>query len=254
MGFQYCSDLHLEFPENAAFLRQHPIRAHCPILILGGDILPFPQIRHFDWFWNAIESEFEQVYWIPGNHEYYFDDASQHSGKFEEHIRPNILLCNQYSFDLNGFRILLCTLWSNIQPKYRLLIQHRLSDFHVIRYGREGLTPEQFTALHRSDLGFLRDELQKKSSPIGIITHHAPTFHHYNPSFQNDPVNQAFGTELSDFILEHEPAFWLFGHTHYNPGPFMLGKTQLETNQLGYLRHGEQKRFDLLRTFHLPTI
>jgi hypothetical protein len=123
----------------------------------------------------------------------------------------------------------------------------------VVRYGREGFTPEQFTALHRADLRFLREELQKKSMPTGIVTHHAPTFHHYNPSFQNDPVNQAFGTELSDFILEHEPAFWLFGHTHYNPGPFKLGLTQLETNQLGYLRHGEQKRFDLQKVFGLPS-
>jgi Icc-related predicted phosphoesterase len=253
MLFQFCSDLHLEFPENAAFLRQNPIRASSPVLILGGDILPFPQMHHFNWFFDSISGEFDQVYWIPGNHEYYFDDASARSGAFQEFIRPNVLLCNQHSLELNGYKLLLCTLWSNIQPKFRLLIQHRLSDFHVVRYGREGFTPEQFTALHRADLRFLREELQKKSMPTGIVTHHAPTFHHYNPSFQNDPVNQAFGTELSDFILEHEPAFWLFGHTHYNPGPFKLGLTQLETNQLGYLRHGEQKRFDLQMVFGLPS-
>ena len=253
MLFQFCSDLHLEFPENAAFLRQNPIRASSPVLILGGDILPFPQMHHFNWFFDSISVEFEQVYWIPGNHEDYFDDASARSGAFQEFIRPNVLLCNQHSLELNGYKLLLCTLWSNIQPKFRLLIQHRLSDFHVVRYGREGFTPEQFTALHRADLRFLREELQKKSMPTGIVTHHAPTFHHYNPSFQNDPVNQAFGTELSDFILEHEPAFWLFGHTHYNPGPFKLGLTQLETNQLGYLRHGEQKRFDLQKVFGLPS-
>ena len=254
MGFQFYSDLHLEFPENAAFLRQNPIKAHSPILLLGGDILPFPQIHHFDWFWDAIAAEFDQVYWIPGNHEYYFDDASKRSGQFEEHIRPNLLLCNQCSFQLNGCRLLLCTLWSNIQPKFRMLIQHRLSDFHVIRYGVECFSPEQFTAMHRSDLRFLREELQKNQGAVVIVTHHAPTFHHYNPSFQKDPINHAFGTELSEFILEFEPELWLFGHTHYNPGPFMLGKTRLDTNQLGYMRYGEQKRFELERIFDFPGI
>jgi hypothetical protein len=165
MLFQFCSDLHLEFPENAAFLRQNPIRASSPVLILGGDILPFPQMHHFNWFFDSISGEFDQVYWIPGNHEYYFDDASARSGAFQEFIRPNVLLCNQHSLELNGYKLLLCTLWSNIQPKFRLLIQHRLSDFHVVRYGREGFTPEQFTALHRADLRFLREELQKKSMP-----------------------------------------------------------------------------------------
>jgi len=253
MGFQFYSDLHLEFPENAAYLRRNPIQASCPILILGGDILPFPQIHHFDWFWDSISAAFDRVYWIPGNHEYYFDDASKRSGAFEEYIRPNLLLCNQYCFDLAGVRLLLCTLWSSIRPKYRTLIQHRLSDFHVIRYGAEALTPEQFTAFHQSDLRFLESELQKKALPFLIVTHHAPTFHHYNPSFQNDPINQAFGTELSGLILEYTPAMWLFGHTHFNPGPFMLGQTQLQTNQLGYVRHGEQKRFDLQGRFSFPS-
>jgi len=36
MKIQYCSDLHLEFPTNAIFLKNHPIEPAGEILILAG--------------------------------------------------------------------------------------------------------------------------------------------------------------------------------------------------------------------------
>jgi predicted phosphohydrolase len=244
MEIQFCSDLHLEFPENAQLLRQQPLQAQAPILILGGDILPFPQFPNFNWFLDSISDTFEQVYWIPGNHEYYFDDASRRSGAFFESIRTNVHLCNQFKLELKEMDVLLCTLWSNVLPRYRNLIQQRLTDFHVIQYGRQAFTPEQYTAMHRNDMRFLELELEQKGRKTAVVTHHAPTFKQYNPQFQNNPINQAFGTELRNLIEHYCPAFWAFGHTHYNPPAFYVGQTPMITNQLGYVRLGENKRFN----------
>jgi hypothetical protein len=41
MTFQYCSDLHLEFPANKKYLKANPIKPESEILLLAGDIIPF---------------------------------------------------------------------------------------------------------------------------------------------------------------------------------------------------------------------
>ncbi len=39
MKVQYCSDLHLEFAQNARFLNETPIQPDGDILVLAGDII-----------------------------------------------------------------------------------------------------------------------------------------------------------------------------------------------------------------------
>ena len=62
----------------------------------------------------------------------------------------------------------------------------------------------------------------------------------YPEKYKGDILNEAFAVELYDMIEQHQPDFWIYGHTHSNSADFNIDKTQLLTNQLGYVKYGEQ--------------
>jgi len=114
MILQYCSDLHLEFPKNEAYIKAHPIQPIADILILAGDITLFTQIDGQKDFFNYISDHFKETYWIPGNHEYYQSDISNRSGSFEEQIRNNVSLVNNVVKKFGTHQVIFSTLWSSI--------------------------------------------------------------------------------------------------------------------------------------------
>ena len=106
MILQYCSDLHLEFSQNEAYVKANPIKPIGDILILAGDVTLFTRIdRHRDFF-DYISDHFEATYWIPGNHEYYQSDISNRSGSFEEKIRNNVSLINNVVKKIGAHQLL----------------------------------------------------------------------------------------------------------------------------------------------------
>ena len=48
---------------------------------------------------------------------------------------------------------------------------------------------------------------------------------------------------MDEFILRTQPDYWIYGHHHSNTPDFNIGKTQLLTNQLGYVARNEQGDF-----------
>lgn len=98
MRIQYASDLHLEFPENEYFLSKNPLVPEGDILILAGDIIPFSMLdRHLDFF-KCLSDQFENVYWIPGNHEYYHSDLQTDLNQVNEKLEDNVNLVNKKVF------------------------------------------------------------------------------------------------------------------------------------------------------------
>ncbi|PKP20803.1 MAG: metallophosphoesterase [Bacteroidetes bacterium HGW-Bacteroidetes-21] len=244
MKFQYCSDLHLEFRENKEYLRTNPLLPLGDILILAGDIVPFKVLKQHDDFFDYVSKNFETTYWIPGNHEYYYFDLAKKQGCINEKIRENVFLVNNIAVQVQDVKLICSTLWTHIDVKHQFAIQQSLSDFHVIGYDGKMLNPINYNNLHKDSLSFIRKELKSSKNEKNIVvSHHVPTFLNYPEKYKGDFLNEAFAVELYDMIEKSKPDAWIFGHHHSNINDFTIGKTQMLTNQLGYIKYNENIGF-----------
>lgn len=242
---QYASDLHLEFPENREWLLTHPLEPVAEVLLLAGDIVPFPKLAAYKDFFRFVSKNWRAVYWVPGNHEYYGDDLSRRYGPLNESILPNVHLVNDTSITEGGTRLLCTTLWSAISQLNEYTVRQGMTDYRAIGYGNALLRPAHTTRLHESSLRWLKTELRKPTDAgqTVVVTHHVPTLMHYPEEFQRDALNEAFATELHDLIAGSDCSAWIYGHHHRNTPEFIIGRTRMLTNQLGYVRHGEHEAF-----------
>lgn len=245
LKIQYASDLHLEFPENKDFLKNNPLIPCGDILILAGDIVPFAVMDKHQDFFSFLSDNFKITYWIPGNHEYYYFDAINKSGTFQEKIRENVILLNNTAIKIDETKLIFSTLWSKISMQNHWNIERGLSDFHVIKYNNHKLSTTVYNKLHADSVDFLNKELQLHNSGKTIVTtHHVPTFKKYPKIYKKSVLNEAFAVELSDIIEPSSIDYWIYGHSHYNTKDFKIGATQMITNQMGYIQRNENERFN----------
>lgn len=252
MKIQYCSDLHIEFPENKKFLKSNPLKAGGDILVLAGDIVPFVVMDNHNDFFDYISDNFKYTYWVPGNHEYYYYDITQKIGPINEKIRSNVFLVNNTFVQHDDIKFIFSTLWTKIGPANQWTIQRSMSDFQVIKHKEDLFTPSHYNQLHKDSIQFVEEELNKVGpEKIIVVSHHVPTLLNYPEIYKGDILNQAFAVELYDLIEKSKIDYWIFGHHHQNIDNFSIDKTRLVTNQLGYLSDNEHDLFKLDATFHL---
>jgi predicted phosphohydrolase len=245
MKIQYCSDLHLEFPLNKRFMEANPLTPVGDILIMAGDILPFGMHKKQTAFIDFIADNFEMVYWVPGNHEYYGYDIATVADPLLEKLRGNVWLLNNQAVTYNNVLLIASTLWSKIHVTNAWDIQQSISDFYSIRWQDRKFTADHFNQLHEQAVTFLQNAFKEKSTATDIvITHHVPTLYQYPEQYRNSPLNDAFVTELYDFIHDSGASYWIYGHHHNNVPTFSVGNTKLLTNQLGYVEYGEYGGFN----------
>lgn len=252
MTLQFCSDLHLEFSQNKAYLTSNPLIPQADVLLLAGDVVPFASRDGQEDFFRFVSKNFKYTYWLPGNHEYYGTDAAVKSGTLKEEIKANVFLVNNISVNHGDVRLVFSTLWSRISPANDWLIEKSVSDFDAILHNGYRFSAPAFNFLHRRCLNFLTEELQKEEAgKTVVITHHVPTFLNYPPQYKGSIINEAFAVELHDFIHDGKAAAWLYGHHHVNIPEFTIGETRMMTNQLGYVERSEHRLFDRSKTFSL---
>ncbi len=243
MRIQYCSDLHLEFDENNKYLSVNPLIISGEILILAGDIIPM-QFEFFNnSFFNFISNNYEQVFWIPGNHEFYYLDISKYNKSYNLQLRSNINIVNNVELEYENIRFIFSTLWSEISKENEKIIEQSVSDFANISIRNGKFKASDYNQLHAENLDFVKQSLNVKKENTVVVSHHMPSSLCNLPAYKNSSINQAFCVDLSNYIETCGANFWIYGHSHFNQNPLFIGKTILLTNQLGYLQLNEHKSF-----------
>ena len=243
MKIQVCSDLHLEFASNKDWLKHHPILPKGDILVIAGDTYYLEKNYAELDFIKKVADDFKSVYLIPGNHEYYggFDSSTaQHPMQLQ--ILENVFMVNNKKIEVEGVDLIFSTMWSKID-RNMLDIMRGMADFRKIKFGNEKFTVDHFNEIHQSSFQFITDSVQSNNKKV-VITHHLPSSLCNAEEFKGSILNDAFCVEKTNFILDHNINYWIYGHSHRNIGDFTIGNTKIITNQLGYVQWNEHTQFD----------
>ncbi len=242
MRIQFASDLHLEFKENLAYVQSIPFEVTGEILILAGDTFylkdrTMPNIK----FWKWASQNYQQVMLVPGNHEFYNNgDVSVRGDSWQYTFLDNVGYYYNKVVRIDDVDIVLSTLWSHIPAENEFNVFRGMNDFCQILYDKHRLRIEDFNVEHEKCLSFIKQSvLESTAKHIVVATHHLPTFQAVAKERINDSMNNAYVTELGNFIADSRIDYWIYGHSHKNIDT-EIGTTKIVSNQLGYLFNGGQ--------------
>ncbi|KAA8908929.1 Metallo-dependent phosphatase-like protein [Sphaerosporella brunnea] len=245
--FQLLSDLHLEFPlpSHKHQYDSYTIAACAPYLVLAGDIGLLCQFSEFLRFLQRVSRDFEHVFLVLGNHEFY--RTSRAAGldaalRLEAQCAGKVSVMNRRRVDVGDVAVLGCTLHSALSrsaaERERILMG--LNDFHLV--GGWGL--KEYEDEHRKDLEWLRAEVEavEEGRKVLVVTHHAPMRRGTsNPVFDGGVLGSAFASGILESGGWEKVHTWAFGHTHWCCD-FVeeVGGVRVVANQGGYAREGRE--------------
>lgn len=259
MKIHVMSDLHLEFGRLDQKLPTGDV------LILAGDIVP---VRYLETRMNDSRSRsirksamalfkeaqdnFNRVFYLTGNHEFYNGNISNDSPMIEE-ILPGITLLNDTAVDLDDKTILVGgTLWTDMNKgKDAQLVERGMNDFRFIdTWDTEGTqdgfvpAPRRFTtddamAMHKRTKAFIAKTAKANiDKRIVVSTHHAPSIQGVDVNrYRHSDINAGYYTDLEKFIQDRPNiCAWVHGHTHIQK-TYTIAQCRVFSNARGYIGH-----------------
>eukprot|EP01130_Rhizamoeba_saxonica_P013313 TRINITY_DN5676_c0_g1_i2.p1 TRINITY_DN5676_c0_g1~~TRINITY_DN5676_c0_g1_i2.p1 ORF type:complete len:448 (-),score=95.94 TRINITY_DN5676_c0_g1_i2:32-1375(-) len=242
LQIQICSDLHIEFGHPTGPLVQ-PV---CKYLGLLGDIgVPLKDTEKYKEFLFHMAEQFELVFVLLGNHEFYHGNVSDLYSTVEDICsqREQLVFMNQKSMVINNVRIIGPCLWSYIPDDKICSVNQCLSDYRYIHTEEDGvdrlLTPDDTVKWHTNELEFINNEIKEAklaNQKTLVLTHHGPVLETgcSNPEYWYQEACNAFSSDIID-INTKEPNVdvWAYGHTHWFHD-MVVGGTRIVSNPHGY--------------------
>lgn len=242
MKIALYSDTHSEFGNKFP-----TVPYDVDVIVLAGDDIVGAGNGELEAFCN--ENYDKQIVMVAGNHNYYGGEFHTVNQQYKEMKQwaPNLHFLNNETFELEGVVFHGCTLWSDFSCKGEawkqigmLEAQRNIADFFRIDYGKNKITPQDMSNLHKESLQWLSRSLQEHSDKVSVVvTHFPPVIECKHPKIESNILDTYFNNDLSDFAGEHRIRYWLYGHNHWSDD-FVLYNTRFISNQKGYPRERTQ--------------
>jgi hypothetical protein len=257
------SDLHLEhyydlYDRNGALAIQE-IKLLLPplptdkksVLIVSGDLATARRTGRIVTFFEIVQSRFKHIIYVLGNHEHY----GMHMTKTYDTIVEELSLSPKINLKkmtiagnvparvkVGDVTFLCGTMWTDYRkgdPETAKIVKQYINDHRsIIGEDGHGVPPSDLAKVFHATVEQFGDWMNGQDNTKTVVcTHHMPSYQCVNVAFTMDPtsriLNAAFTSDLDDFILKHQPAYWFFGHTHTKYSG-EIGQTKLRCNPLGY--------------------
>jgi predicted phosphohydrolase len=242
MKIAIYSDTHTEFGN---MFPQVPYNVE--VVVLAGDDIVGEGSGELEQFCN--DNYDKQIVMVAGNHNYYGGEfhSVNKSYKDMKQWAPNLHFLNNESFEYNGVVFHGCTLWTDFSCKGEswktigMLESHRIiADFFKINYGKNKITPQDMSNLHKESLQWLSRSLVEHSGKTNVVvTHFPPVIECKHPKIESNILDTYFNNDLSEFVSEHDIKWWIYGHNHWSD-EFSLYGTRFISNQRGYPKEKTQ--------------
>lgn len=242
------SDLHLEFGGMKC--------GSGDVLILAGDVCLIeemasetPQGKYYNKFFKDCAKNYNKVFYVLGNHEYYFGDYQDVLKKARKVLPASITLLNNETEFYEGVHFIGTTLWTNFNNESETDMEYALlnmSDYQVINNGEYGkLSPVDLVEAHEESVNYLTKTLPTLTQgPVCVITHHAPSTKSLKGDYVDTDVKACYATDLEQLIKDHPHVeLWCHGHIHAS-NDYTVEQCRIVSNPRGYNGRDENVDFD----------
>ena len=240
MKFQLFSDIHIELIKRK--FKDIPVESR--YLILAGDIgkIGYP---NFIEFIQYCSSNWEQVIYVFGNHEFYGSHSIETiRTRFIEFFKtfPNVHLLDNTSIQIEDVTIYGFTGWTLPIFDNSTVARNYLNDYNMIKTSKGKLRIEDHAIMANEQIEKFKEFIDEvESDKIMIVTHFPPIRNGTSdPMYMGDILNAYFSWNnmlIDNNIITNKIKIWCSGHTHFSYD-FIFDNIRYVSNQVGYENEG----------------
>lgn len=233
LSIQYISDLHIDLIGDPSIVPKVG-----DVLVLAGGIgNPFKQ--EYRNFIHTNSLQFEAIFLIAGNHEFYAGPMEKVLEQIRKVVQPypNVHFLHNTYKEWKGIRFCGSPLWSD------------LTEINCEFTNNNYISKKQYMELHTACIEFISTVANTSCMPVVVISYHLPTYQLINVKNEGSPI-LPFIVSNCEHLIRYPIVMWIYGQYQENKKITFQG-VQLASNGIGY--PGDNTKPDYDRTITLLT-